>query len=580
MTTLAPPPDGILVDGSLEAATYARVSSATQAEGYSLDTQVAGELQRAGELGWRVREVNVIRETHTGEELFERPELTRLRQKVARGEVRGVIFFDVDRFARDPVWIEMVVQECIHFGAEVAFVRGSDDLGHDTPEARIMRMLKGYAAQVELSQIKERTARGRRARVELQGYLRPSSRGPLYGYRFVDAEQPAPGKRRAAPKVRYVVDDEQAAVVRDIFAQCLSGATIRGIARDLVAGGVSGPTGNGWSPEMVKKILNDASYYGEAYANRETVIKERVDGVMRKRKVPRPREEWIRYSDGVVPAIIDQQTFEAASTVRSTNKRMAARNLTNPEQFLLRGGYVWCGECGDRLYIRNETPSRPNHPVYKCTSRKHDEEGSGRRLTIRADWLDAQVWERIIGLLENPTHLQEEIKRMRANDPTMADLAAIDRQTLQVKRTIANLTKGIASVKTDQARAILTEQLDGTAAQLERLAEERTAVQARRDNWLEGERRATQVQAALQQLRGSAQDMTYELKRKALLALDIKVTLYSAKAAGPRWKMTGNLPFDSTPIGSRTHKYVFLEWSSATPGLVAPASDPMSVSVA
>src|SRR5438876_1097871 len=118
----------VLVDGHIEAAIYPRVSSAAQEAGYSLQTQEAAMLEKARELGWRVRRANVFREIFTGEALFERPKLTQLRAKVAQGELEGVLFYDVDRFARDPVWIEMVTQECFHFGAQVAFVRGGEDL--------------------------------------------------------------------------------------------------------------------------------------------------------------------------------------------------------------------------------------------------------------------------------------------------------------------------------------------------------------------------------------------------------------------------------------------------------------------
>src|SRR5947209_2893234 len=165
MSTL-PPADDTLVEGTFEAAIYPRVSGGAQEDGYSLDTQQAAMLAKARELGWRVRRSNIFRETHTGEDLFERPVLTRLRQKIARGEVEAVLFYDVDRFARDPVWIEMVTQECFHFGVQVAFVRGGEDLSRDTPEARILRMLRGFAAQTELGQIRERIARGKRARLE------------------------------------------------------------------------------------------------------------------------------------------------------------------------------------------------------------------------------------------------------------------------------------------------------------------------------------------------------------------------------------------------------------------------------
>jgi DNA invertase Pin-like site-specific DNA recombinase len=100
----------ILVPGDVEAAIYPRVSSPSQVDGYSLDTQQQAMLDKAQQLGWRVRVGNVYRETFTGEALFERPLLTQLRQAIARGDVQALILYDVDRFARDPVWVELLTQ--------------------------------------------------------------------------------------------------------------------------------------------------------------------------------------------------------------------------------------------------------------------------------------------------------------------------------------------------------------------------------------------------------------------------------------------------------------------------------------
>jgi DNA invertase Pin-like site-specific DNA recombinase len=116
--------DDILVDGAVEGALYPRVSDPKQLDGYSIETQLDAMLVRAHELRWRIRKRHVFTETHTFEDLFERPALTRLRQAIARGDVVGMLIFDCDRFARDPVWIEMVTQEALHFGATVAFVIG------------------------------------------------------------------------------------------------------------------------------------------------------------------------------------------------------------------------------------------------------------------------------------------------------------------------------------------------------------------------------------------------------------------------------------------------------------------------
>ena len=159
-------------------------------------------------------------------------------------------------------------------------MRGGDDLSRDTPEVRVLRMPKGYAAKTELGQIKERVARGHRARLDA-GRLKPCSTGPLYGYRYVDADQPDPGKKHPAPKVRYVIDEDLASIVRQVFAWATLGWTIRAIAFELIRRGIPGPYGPEWSPSTVKKMRNETAYYGEAYANRYKLVKSaswRPDG--------------------------------------------------------------------------------------------------------------------------------------------------------------------------------------------------------------------------------------------------------------------------------------------------------------
>ena len=164
-------------------------------------------------------------------------------------------------------------------------------------------------------------------------------------------------------------------------------------------------------------------------------------------------------------------------------------------------------------------------------------------MSIRADWLDADVWRHVVDLLDNPDHLTAEIERMRANDPTTADLAAVDRSLVQVARSIEGLTRGFTAVKTDEARAILAQQLDAAACQQRQLQEERTRILERRQGWLDAQRRAEEVQSWLAELRGAVEDMPYELKRKALAALDIRVTVHP-KNHEPRWEATASIPLD------------------------------------
>ncbi len=123
-------------------------------------------------------------------------------------------------------------------------------------------------------------------------------------------------------------------------------------------------------------------------------------------------------------------------------------------------------------------------------------------MAIRADTLDTAVWEYIVDLLDNPDHLTAEIERMRVNDPTETDLAAIDRSLVKVSRSIDGLTKGFAAVQTDEAREILAHQLDAAAAHQRQLQDERSRVLERRQGWLDAQRRVDDLHAWLVELRG------------------------------------------------------------------------------
>src|SRR5689334_21018302 len=79
-------------------AVYCRVSSAAQEDNHSLATQEATCREYAARQGWAV--VSVYREVHTGAELFERPQLTLLREAMRRGEFDVLLVHALDRLSR------------------------------------------------------------------------------------------------------------------------------------------------------------------------------------------------------------------------------------------------------------------------------------------------------------------------------------------------------------------------------------------------------------------------------------------------------------------------------------------------
>src|SRR5207249_3097115 len=105
------------------AAVYVRVSSGGQEEaGTSLATQEEHCRRHAARAGYTIGEGHVYRETHSGLELWERPQLTRLREAIRRREVGVVVVHAIDRLSRDPVHLGVVITEAEHAGVPVEFV--------------------------------------------------------------------------------------------------------------------------------------------------------------------------------------------------------------------------------------------------------------------------------------------------------------------------------------------------------------------------------------------------------------------------------------------------------------------------
>src|SRR3712207_2987218 len=98
------------------AAIYCRVSSQGQEENASLPTQEEACRRFAAQRDYRVDEGHVYREVHSGGDLWERPQLTALREAVRRREVGAIICSALDRLSRKQTHIAILADECERAG--------------------------------------------------------------------------------------------------------------------------------------------------------------------------------------------------------------------------------------------------------------------------------------------------------------------------------------------------------------------------------------------------------------------------------------------------------------------------------
>ncbi len=359
------------------AAIYCRVSSRGQEqEGTSLESQLDHCQQYAAGSDYTVDEAHVYREVHTGTELWERPQLTRLREVIRRREVRLVVAHAIDRLSRDPVHLGVVLSEADHAGVEVHFVTETID---STPEGQLIRFVRGYAGKVEHEKFRERAQRGKCSRVA-SGRPLPGPR-PLYGHQWADEDKTA-----LAP------DEAAACVVRRIFAECLTGRSLRSIARGLESEGVPTPTGGAhWNPSTLRYILTNPAYIGQAVAWQFRYT--RRPGGRYDRQLRDPQER-VQLPEGVAPPLVDKTTFEAVQGRLAANRADAGgRPLRDPEAALLKG-MARCGYCGGKLRVHWQRRGGGNgrtEPVATYTCNQRDRYGCPEFRIVAAQ-IDAQVW--------------------------------------------------------------------------------------------------------------------------------------------------------------------------------------------
>ena len=519
------------------AAIYCRVSTSRQDEdGTSLESQESACRAYAAAHDYRV--TDVYREVHTGAELWERPQLTALRQAVRRRQVDVAIVHAIDRLSRDPVHLGVIVSEAEHAGVEVCFVTEPLD---NSPEGQLIRFVRGYAAKVEHEKIRERVRRGKKARAEA-GKLMPTGY-PLYGYQWGDDK-----------KTRYVEDPMTAPIVRRIFREAAAGVPLRSITAGLERDSIPSPTGRRrWGQTSVSKLVHHPAYMGKAFAWRykSTPARElrtsedsgRVGlplGSERRgayRQALRPEDEWIPLPNGVIPPLVDRETWEHVQVRLIDNKAKATRNNRYPQDFLLRGGYARCSSCsGPMMCYQNK-----GVPSYRCVTHQRDRTRCTNPVSIKAAPLDAEVWQAVKRRLLTPEIIAHELASLRQNDPTDADLASLDRALADVDRRRRNLVDRLADTDDADLAALVTEKLAALSTRRRELEAERAAVQVRRDEWELAQRRLEDLIAWCRHVAAKLAGFGYEQRRLALDALNVRVTVLGPEHT-PRHDISAQIP--------------------------------------
>ena len=320
---------------------------------------------------------------------------------------------------------------------------------------------------------KERTARGRRARVN-SGKILPGNK-PAFGYRW----RPAKGDEPAHSA--YDPDPVTASLVLRIFQTLANGGSLTGIRRTFENEGIHSPKGSPrWSMHTLHDILTNPAYKGEAEAWRIMRVPQKGNP-SRKKDGLRPESERIRLSEEVVPPLVPAELWVRANSQLAANQNLSSRRSLDPTHYLMRG-FVRCSHCDralgtkknrDRGYYRTQ----PNYARYhSCPS-----------LTMDSQKLDAEVWSLVERIIAHPDRIIQKI---------MADMAS---ETDPTEQERAALQKALRDIERAKMQTLAIEALDDpeqaapNIARLKQLAKDHTTLsqqlgelEQRHEGWAQG----------------------------------------------------------------------------------------------
>jgi site-specific DNA recombinase len=531
------------------AALYCRVSSAAQAteDKASLPTQLAALRQKAAEMGYAVDDAFIYQDAHTGEELQERPALSRLRED-ARGRHFGLVLaYNTYALAKVPAHLGLLVDEWQRLGITLDFVTEKLD---DMPLGQFIASANSFAAAIEGERRKDRFQRARRARAE-NGKPATSHRA-TYGYQWADVRLPN-GK---PSRERLEINPATAPVVVRMFEAAAMGQTLRSLAHDLSLDGIATPSGKHqeWDQTTIVKLLRNPLYCGEALALRTKLVP--VDKAVRhlyahrSRAVRRPLEEQVPLPATFAPALVSRALFDQVGERLRLNQHLAARNNRQPAAALARG-LIRCGHCGIAVFANNWNHGK-EAPRYVCGTgarrRPGMERCAARGITINAPKLDAAIWDKVCAVLSTPDLIAREVAAMDATEaPGQDDLASLDRRLAEVDRRIATKRKLADQMDDDQEIAELAAEINQLRRDRRVLEAERVGIEVRASGWHRQQEGLQQTLDWAARVSGNLASFDFDQRRATLLALRAEVLLYKA-GHDPRAEITLHLPVSGTQM--------------------------------
>ena len=320
----------------MNAALYIRVSTEDQVE-YSPDAQKRLLLDYAKKNGLDVNENHIFIDGGiSGRKAEKRPEFMNMigLAKSKEKPFPKVLVWKFSRFARNQE--ESIVYKNMLKRDGVDVISVSEPI-MEGPFGSLIERIIEWMDEYYSIRLSGEVMRGMSQKAMKDGV--PAS--PPYGYRLKDG--------------KYIIEEDEAKIVRYIFGEVCNKTSLTGICRSLLDMGVKGKGGGRWHPKRIRYIVNNPAYIGCLRWNYSTHQNGRVIN---------DESEWIIKENTHEP-IVSKETFEEAKSLVNDFPRSKRPVSLETKHYL--AGLLRCSTCGGTLVFNSCERKKGGYRLsYRC----------------------------------------------------------------------------------------------------------------------------------------------------------------------------------------------------------------------
>ena len=364
---------------------------------------------------------------------FNRAGFQSLIADVEAGKVKRVIVKDMSRLGRDYLQVGMYTEiffpeHDVHF---IAVNDGVDSNQEDNEFTPFRNIINEWYAKDTSKKIRAVKRSKGMAGEHIGSH-------PPYGY-----------MKNPENKKEWIIDEEAAEVVREIFRLCVGGYGPTRIAHILTERKILCPTYYAlekggkprtalpadkytWNGPVVAKILDRMDYLGHTVNFKTHVKSYKVH-----KTIYNSPDQW-KVFEGTHEAIIDKETFEIVQKIRAGKRRP-----TRMGEMPMFSGLLYCADCGRKLsfHRKADEPAEKHH--YLCENYRSNTANCTMHY-IRNVVVERIVLENLKEVIQYVSNYEDEFVQMIMD----SDMRQRNRELAQKKKRLAEIQKRIGELDT------------------------------------------------------------------------------------------------------------------------------------